>query len=223
MCNLTVYLLYSPISCFIWFHPEFALTGTICLAQVTLKKHYCICKMVLTVLVRACKLSIETKTPFPPHIYIQIQNKQEPEHSWMSKNNFSSFSCVVCKDQDHCMADALLTALSRVSEGPFSPNNSQCEAQWRSKGCWIHTNRFSMAQPLCTGPASPRPGWLHPYPTALGSAPSMLPRYPGITTHRSGCVKFWFFFLAHNPWWSPLTGKGSSVGVGWLGVMGIQG
>lgn len=111
----------------------------------------------------------------------------------MSKNNFSSFSCVVFKDQDHCMDDALLTALSRESEGPFGPNNSQCEAQKRSKGCLIHTKSFSMVQPLCTGPASPQPGWLHPHPTALGSAPPMLSRYPGITTHKSGCMKFYFF------------------------------
>ena len=79
-------------------------------------------------------------------MYVQLRNRQGPEHNWMSKKNFSSLSCVVCKDQYCCMADALLTVLASVPAGPFGPNDSLCEAQKRCKG-WICLFSYAVADP----------------------------------------------------------------------------
>lgn len=59
-----------------------------------------------------------------PPMYLQLQKRQGPEHNWMSKNNFSSLSCVVRKDWRCSVAEALLTVLARPSARPFGPDDS---------------------------------------------------------------------------------------------------
>lgn len=100
-------------------------------------------------------------------MYIQLQNRQGPEHNWMSKKNPSSPSCTVCKDQHCCMADALPTVLTSVSAGPFGPNDSLSEAQKSCKG-WVWLFSYAVAE----GTHRREPPWA-PRPSSLvWSSPS---------------------------------------------------
>lgn len=119
-----------------------------------------------------------------PPMYLQLQKRQGAEHYWMSKNNFSSLSCVVRKAWRCSAAEALLTVLARPSARPFGPDDSPFEAQKRCKG-W--TSLFS------------HPG--HPDQTAeRAAAPSA--QGPRCSQREPQCPRqfVWRAFIFQNPW-----------------------